>query len=168
MNMSKGVLGLSLAMLIAACGTDADDDFAIGDAETMPSATEEVTMPPAEPAPAQAAMAETAQLEPLQDSGVAGEATVTSRDGQTEVMVRLTGAPANGNHPGHIHSGSCSDIGGVVQGLDQISTDATGTGTMTTSVDLPSATVMDGNHIIVYHGEGGTPVTCAEIPEHRM
>jgi hypothetical protein len=84
------------------------------------------------------------------------------------VMVRLTGTPGNTSHNGHIHSGRCDSIGGVVQPLQPITTDAAGTGTMTTTVDLPPMAVMDGQHVIVYHTVAGPPGACAEIPQHTM
>jgi hypothetical protein len=108
------------------------------------------------------------QLTPLQDSGVAGEVTVTPQGNETQVMVRLTGGTPGGNHPGHVHSGTCANIGGVVQALQPISTDGTGTGTMTTTVGIPPMTLMNGQHVIVYHGDGGRPVTCGEVPAHAM
>jgi hypothetical protein len=83
-------------------------------------------------------------------------------------MVRLTGTPGNTTHNGHIHSGRCDSVGGVVQPLQPISTDAAGTGTMTTTVDLAPMTVMDGQHVIVYHSVPGPPAACAEIPQHTM
>lgn len=111
---------------------------------------------------------ETLQLQELEGSGVGGEVTVADRGEQTEVMVRLTSAPANSSHPGHIHSGTCEALGGAVQPLDPIATDGTGTGSMTTNVDLSAMTIMDGQHIIVYHGTGGRPIACANIPAHTM
>jgi hypothetical protein len=70
--------------------------------------------------------------------------------------------------PGHIHSGSCDNIGAVVLPLQEISTDEGGTGTMTTTVAVAPMTAMNGEHIVVYHGEGGTPAACAAIPAHTM
>jgi hypothetical protein len=156
---------LPLALLVLGCRDD-------GRPQETPIAAEDtmVVGPWADPALADQGMDHSSgmvvQLSPLQGSGVGGDATITEQGTQTQVMVRLTGASAGGSHPGHIHSGTCANIGGVVQALQPISTDNVGTGTMTTTVDIPSATVMNGEHIIVYHGDGGTPVTCGAIPGH--
>lgn len=158
------VLALGLA------GCDADEEDAT--VATLP-ANDTVAMAP-EHIPAAGmdtppgGIAETLQLEELQGSGVGGEVTVADRGEQTEVMVRLTSAPANSSHPGHIHSGTCNALGGVVQPLDPIQTDGTGTGSMTTNVEVAPMTIMDGQHIVVYHGTGGRPITCASIPAHTM
>ncbi len=165
MKVSKLSITLPLALLLAACGSDADDDLVLSDMD--PPASEQVMPPPAAP-PAAPAMPMTAQLQPLNESGVNGEATVTGRNTQTEVTVRLTGATPSESHPGHIHSGTCAALGGVVQALQPIAVDANGAGTMTTTVDVPAATAMNGQHIIVYHRPGGQPATCASIPAHMM
>jgi hypothetical protein len=167
MKVSKLSLTLPLALLFAACGGDADDaDIVLDD---MDEPTAEQGMPPTvEAPPAAPAMPMTAQLQPLQDSGVTGEVTVTGRDAQTEVTVRLAGGTPSESHPGHIHSGTCDAVGGVVQPLQPIAADATGSGTMTTTVAVPAATAMNGQHIVVYHAPGGQPVTCAQIPAHAM
>lgn len=172
MKSSKAWLGLPLALFLAACGGDTeqieDTDLTQGTAEVTPPATEPGMAAPMGGA-TMAAAPQTASFQALQDSGVTGEATLTPRDQQVEVMVRLTGAPGAGEHPGHIHSGTCDNIGGVVQPLDPITTDATGSGTMTTTVDLPPMTVMNGQHVISYHAAGGgPPITCAQIPMHAM
>ena len=86
------------------------------------------------------AMATTVTMQPLQDSGVTGEATLTPMGGQTQVMVRLTGRSGEGEHPGHIHPGTCDSVGGVVAPLQPITAGADGTGTMTTTVDVDANT----------------------------
>jgi hypothetical protein len=162
MKASRGWLGLPVVVLLAACpGETREGDVALRDDTIAPPA--EVVTPPAGQV-----MTERAEFQELQGSGVSGEVMVTDRGNQTEVMVRLSGAPANSTLPGHIHSGSCENIGGVQQPLDSIDTDATGAGTTTTTVGVPPMTAMDGQHIVVYHGEGGTPIACAPIPAHRM
>jgi hypothetical protein len=169
MNTSRLCLGMPLLVLLVACGDDRPDgDPAFTETETMSPATEAPPAGPATPPEAMspAAMSETAELRELQGSGIGGEVTVRDRGAQSEIMVRLTGSQANTTHPGHIHSGTCDAPGGVVQALEPINADATGTGTMTTTVDLPGSTVMNGQHIVVYHGSGGTPATCAQIPRH--
>lgn len=160
------VAAATLVFAVTACGGgDADVEMGEGGlaaTDTAMGAGMDMEMDQSE-----MGMGQTVQLQPLNDSGITGEATVTDRGTQTEVLVRLTGAPANSEHPGHIHSGTCSSVGGVVQPLEPITTDAAGTGSATATVDMAPATIMDGQHIVVYHS-GGPPATCAEVPAQTM
>jgi len=158
--MRLALVGL-LAVAFAACGGVEDSEPLATDVgfDPAPEAMHDMAD--------HGAMGETAQFQELQGSGVSGEVMIHDRGDQTEVMVRLAGAPANSSHPGHIHSGSCDAIGGVVQALETIETDAMGAGTMTTTIDVAPSLVMNGEHIVVYHG-GGEAITCAEIPAHMM
>lgn len=109
----------------------------------------------------------------LSGSGVGGDATVAAGQsaGQARATVNLTASGgAGGVHQGHIHEGRCDDIGGVVVPLPPV-TVAGGAGTASSSVAVDAMSVMDGNHVIVYHEAGGDPgslVVCGEIPGHEM
>ena len=46
--------------------------------------------------------------------GVSGSATAHVRDGRTHVEASVSGAPADGIHPWHIHEGTCDTGGGIV------------------------------------------------------
>lgn len=112
-------------------------------------------------------------LNELRGSGITGEATIApaQASGQTSASVTLRAAGgAGGVHQGHIHSGTCTQIGGVVVPLPTV-TVAGGTGTASSSVAVDAMSVMDGAHIVVYHEAGGNPgahVVCGEIPGHEM
>lgn len=47
-------------------------------------------------------------------AGISATARALSEPGQTRVTVNLSGAPAGGVHPWHIHEGKCGSGGGVV------------------------------------------------------
>lgn len=162
MKFTRILLPVLLAGLVA-CAADDDDTVELEGVDDS-LAMEPAPMPEAGLDQPPGGVGETAQLEELAGSGVGGEVTVADRGGQTEIMVRLTGAPADSEHPGHLHSGRCDAIGGVVQPLQPIQTDSMGIGSMTTSVDLTANEVMDGQHIVIYHGTGGRPITCANLP----
>lgn len=53
------------------------------------------------------------ELASQNDSGEMGTATLTEMNGQTKVVISLTGVPAGVEQPMHIHAGSCSELGGV-------------------------------------------------------
>lgn len=104
-------------------------------------------------------------------SGVTGEAMLTAQGNQTQVMVRLAGAKGAGTHQGHIHTGTCEQPGSVVAPLEPVTTDASGAGSSTKTVDVPASAAMNGQHIIAYHEAGGSPgapVVCGAIPAHSM
>jgi hypothetical protein len=103
-------------------------------------------------------------LEPVGGSGFAGDVTLLDRGGQVGMLVILTGTPGNTSHPGHIHRGSCASIGSVVEPLEPITTDATGSGSMTTDLAISRDALLDGGHVVVYHAAGGAPAACAGMP----
>jgi len=55
----------------------------------------------------------TVELAELNDSGEAGQATLTAENGKTRVTLNLSGAPENISQPAHIHEGSCPGIGPI-------------------------------------------------------
>lgn len=63
-----------------------------------------VAAPQAEATPA----AVTVDLSELNDSGISGTATLRDVDGATEVTIAVTGAA--GDHPAHIHAGTCDSL----------------------------------------------------------
>lgn len=103
-------------------------------------------------------------------SGVTGQAQFMDHGGgQTMVTVTLT-AQGSTTHSGHIHSGTCDNPGPPVAPLQDI-TLANGTGSSSSTVPVPLATVMNGQHIVAYHqGQGenaGPPVVCGQIPAQQ-
>ena len=155
----------SVLFLFAGCGGDdtADDDFI----DTPPAATA-----PADPmGGAMTGMgAMSADFSPVDNSGVTGTIQVSEAAGGTQIVAMLNAGGA-GVHQGHIHSGTCAAPGPVVVQIESVTTDATGSGQATSTVDLPVGTVMNGQHIVVYHAAGGEPgaiVACAAIPSHQM
>ena len=114
-----------------------------------------------------------AQTIPLQAIGgapVSGTVAVSESGGGTQVMLAVSGTGAAGTHAAHVHTGTCDAPGDVVAPLESVTADASGAGSSTTTLQLPAATVMNGQHIVAYHaGSGadpGAPVVCGEIPAH--
>lgn len=165
--------GLPFA-LVACGGNDTDAETDAGAVMETADTAAMAPMPPAAPMDTAAtAMAggDTVQLSAVGGSGVGGQAVLTDMSGQTQVMVMLTGTSGTGTHQGHIHQGTCAAPGEVVAPLQPITADGSGGGTMTATVPVPMATVMNGQHIIAYHeagGNPGSPVVCGAIPQHSM
>jgi hypothetical protein len=102
-------------------------------------------------------------------SQVTGSAQVTSlAEGKFQVTLTLSGLPANSTHMGHIHVGDCSVVGPVALGLTEISSDASGNGTVTSEIKGP----LPADAYIAYHQRGptdpegvGSFITCGNIPK---
>lgn len=155
---------LALApFLMAACAApDTAEDTETAAEEAAPAPETTPTPPPA--------MEETAthmaQVTALNESGTTGQVEIRALGEGSELRVTLMGA-TEGAHQGMIHTGTCDAPGEVVAQLQPVTVDATGQGEATSEVTQPLTSVMDGNHIVVYHeagGEPGQPVACASIP----
>lgn len=146
---------LSVLLVLAACGTDAPpaDDTMIDTAVDTPDAP--------------AGQEFTAELQALDNSGMGGTLAIDVSGAQPMLTVSLTGAPAPGVHQGHIHGGTCADRTGSIEPLEPITTGADGAGQATSTVQMAAGSLMNGNHIVVYHEAGGTPgasLVCGKIP----
>lgn len=117
--------------------------------------------------PGQSTAANSVQMMALNNSGVTGQTQVMAHgEGETMLTVTLQGQ-GSGTHPGHIHQGTCDNLGEVVVPLESV-TLANGTGTSTSMVKVPPATVMNGQHVVNFHAGSGenamAPVACGPIP----
>jgi hypothetical protein len=166
-TLSK-ILVLPLVLLAPACNGDDDRTVdTVGMTDTMMMGTGTTQ----DPAMSPQTMGSTIALQAVGGSGITGEATLTESGQQTQIMVRLMGSQPNATHQGHIHEGTCANVGSVVVALDPITVDAQNMGSSTTTVDVPIHTVANGQHLIAYHEAGGTPgapVACGEVPAHTM
>lgn len=152
-------------LLLAACGGD-DVEVETMDETAAATAPVPTVAPAAAPAPTN-----TARLQPMGGGYIMGEATVTDEGGQTQVVVRLTGGDANATHQGHVHEGTCQGLGSVVAPLEPVTLGSSGSGTSTSAVEVPAATLTDGQHIVVFHqagGDPGPPASCGVIPAQTM
>jgi hypothetical protein len=114
-------------------------------------------------------MSATGTLASGEASQVAGTAQVTAlADNKVQIVVTLSGLPANSTHMGHIHIGDCSAVGQVFAGLSEITSDASGNGTATTEAKGP----LPADAYIAYHQRGptdpegiGSFISCGNIPK---
>jgi hypothetical protein len=158
----------ALPVALTACG--GGDEAAEGGAATM---TDTTTAPAATTMPGDTSMAgatamgSAVTMNAVGTSGVTGQAQFMEHGtGQTMVMVNLT-AQGNSTHSGHIHTGTCDAPGDVVAPLQDV-TLANGTGSSSSTLEIPLGTVMNGQHIVAYHQSSGdnpgAPVVCGQIP----
>lgn len=165
----------ALPFALAACG-GGGDEAAEGGADTAAVATDSMTATTTDPMSADTGMAGAQTLGGAVTMNAAGNSGVTGQaqfmehgQGQTMVTVNLT-AQGGGTHSGHIHQGTCDSLGPVVVPLQDV-TLANGAGSSTSTVDVPLATVMSGQHIVAYHASSGAnpgaPVVCGQIPAQQ-
>jgi hypothetical protein len=169
-RMYKQALALPLVLVLAACPGDDRRVDTVGTVDT-PMVAPGMGTGTAAPGAGMAGMTSTVAMRPVGGSGVTGEATLTEAGQQTQVMVRLMGSQAGATHQGHIHQGTCDNVGSVVAPLQPITVDGQGTGTSTSTVDVAMHAAADGQHLIAYHaagGDPGPPAVCGEIPAHMM
>jgi hypothetical protein len=102
-------------------------------------------------------------LAEVRESGVAGEVSLRAVGSQTSVMISVEGAPPGTTLDAHIHEGNCQDGGPVAVPLDAVTVDTTGSGTSTTTVDVPIGTLHDNPYFVQVHGPAGAPVACADL-----
>ncbi|MGH7658141.1 MAG: hypothetical protein ACREL6_07885, partial [Gemmatimonadales bacterium] len=155
---------LPVALGLLACEARDADDTADMAADSAAMATEQIA-----PAPA------TFTLTAVENSGHSGEVIVASVPGgaldQTSVTVTLNASPnmadTEHEHAAMIHSGTCDNVGAVVETLDPVKTEGGTTKTSTTEVNIPLTTITDGNHVVAIHqdsgDEPGAVVACAAV-----
>lgn len=172
MHFARGLFLIALPLAVA-CGTEQQrPGVATESADTAGRAAPAPTDTGAQVGGEAGAVTDVA-LHSENDSGVTGDARLTANGAQTVVSVRLAGAGAaqQGIHQGHIHRGTCADLGGISIRLSPITTDAAGAGEVTTAIDTAFAAIADGEHAISYHEAGGSPgkpIACGVIPAGGM
>ncbi len=76
----------------------------------------------------------TVSLAEQNGSGESGTATLTQTGPDVSVVIALKGAPAT-PQPAHIHSGTCSDLGGVANALTNVVAGSSTTVVKGTTID---------------------------------
>ena len=107
----------------------------------------------------------------LNDSGIEGSASLRRRGDRTDVEIQTDGAL--GNHPTHIHQGTCDDLDPNPQfPLANVQLRTAGlTGTSETVVDVPLSELLDEPHLILIHKSAkdiGTYFACGDIVPGRL
>lgn len=107
----------------------------------------------------------------LNDSGIEGSASLRRRGDRTDVEIRTDGAL--GNHPTHIHQGTCDDLDPNPEfPLVNVQLRTAGlTGISDTVVDVPLSELLDEPHLILIHKSEkdiGTYFACGDIVAGRL
>ncbi len=96
----------------------------------------------------------TIPLNENENSGVSGTATLAAEGENTRVSLELSGDPVTGDHPSHIHTGTCADfdpdplypLTTVI--LDEVSDEGESD---TTVEDVALDDLLDDDHVILVH-----------------
>lgn len=164
-------IAAALPLGLVACGGGEPADGALADSTATVSAAPappmDATTAPMDSGAAAAPAAGMVAMNAAGGSGVTGQMQAMAHGGN-ETMVSVTlMAPGTTTHSGHIHEGTCDAPGKVVVPLQDV-TLANGQGMSSTTLQIPVATVMNGQHIVAYHeksgAEPGKPVVCGAIP----
>ena len=103
------------------------------------------------------------KLQPQNNSGESGTATLTDAGGKTKVVVTVTGQPAGTPQPMHIHKGTCATLDPKpAYGLPTLID-----GKSEATVDVPLRDLQMGGYAINGHKsaqEASVYVYCGEIP----
>ena len=99
-----------------------------------------------------------------------GEATLTLAGNKLTVAITLTGLAPNSTHPAHIHGmGNCSSNSPVIYPLENVVANATGTASVTSTVDGVASIPASGWYVNVHNGPALTPpdqfspIACGEV-----
>jgi len=94
------------------------------------------------------------RLDEYRDSGVTGEATVQADGDGTHVSMQLTGEAVTGNHPTHIHTGTCDnfDPNPTFPLTTVVLDDVNDRGMSETTVeDVSLESLLEGDYVILVH-----------------
>ena len=158
------ILALATTAVTAACAsssTRADD--------TAPATTQAATPAASGGATPSGGSMWRGEIRPESGTKVGGTVMLMpGADGQsTTATVTLTGAPANGTHPWHVHAGTCAEKGAIVgppASYTPLAADATAAARLEAA--LPFATPASGSYTVNVHmspTQMGMIVGCADL-----
>ena len=162
------VIGLLLAVLAVgavACDDNGDGNGDDGNGDGAPTATEARTDGEEPDSGEAGGDGETiVTITALDDSGVTGTATLTQTDDGLVVVVTVDGGLEEGSHANHVHEGTCDDIGGIGEALDNLEAGADGSApATTTTTDAELSHLIEEGHSVAVHSLDGTIIACGDI-----
>lgn len=162
-------IGAALAIgSMVACGGDKAATADSTAANSMAASADSATMAPA------AGGRWNATLMSMAGTKVTGTASAMAGTtaGTTMAEITISGAPANGEHPWHIHAGRCAtggDIVGPATDYSPIKADASGNGTAMATVNVAAPT--SGEYHVNVHMSSSdlkTIVACGDLTMGAM
>ncbi len=103
------------------------------------------------------------------DQAAMGTAQLSLTGSTLTVKLTLSGLAPNSAHAAHIHSGSCTNQGSVVYPLQNVTADASGKATVTTTIHNVKSIPASGWYVNVHHSTqltnqtGFDPIACGNV-----
>jgi len=106
-------------------------------------------------------------LAEMNNSGTSGVVTVTPQNGQTQILLAVSGAQPNTQVRPTIHRGGCDEVGRLVHELQPIRVEGTGLAEESMTLNVRIDQIADGWHSVRVYPQAGyqsPPIACAELP----
>ena len=149
------VAGLTATFVLMGCARPSDEEA--GEMVDETGIEETGITGDVEPEPLQA------DLTPVNESGVTGTASLTSRDGQLVVDLTLDGATEGERYVAHVHKGECGNDLGMAAAIGEL-TVTEGRNRITGSVDGASLDPAQSHFVQAHRGADDKPVACGNLP----
>lgn len=108
-----------------------------------------------------------ATLDSRNNSNVRGTATAKSAVAGAGISITISGAPAGGRHPWHVHRGTCANTGSILGGADEYPVlEPASNGTASASANIEVALSEDSQYSVNVHKsptELGVIVACGDL-----
>jgi hypothetical protein len=179
--ISRAAAAALLCLALPACGDSGGEDPDTGNqsAEVGQSGT---TTDARTPGPGEAAAPNVqnlprpdqtmaaGQLSPVNNSGVTGGVNFRAIGEQTEISLNVTGITAgNQQLQGQIVQGTCEQSGAQLAPVGPIPVGAGNIATLTDTIPLPVATILNGENALLVKGQNAGPSTpalaCSPLPK---
>lgn len=175
MSIARAAAAAVLSLSLAACGggDDADAGAAASESQELEPATEGNSAQQAAPGvqniPRPEETTAAGRLSPVNNSGVTGSVNLRAVGEQTEISLNVTGiSQGNQQLQGSIVQGTCEQSGSELVPVGPIAVGAGNIATLTDTLQVPVATVLDGRHALIVKGQNAGPATpplaCSPLP----
>ena len=175
-TIARAAAAAALCLGLAACGGGGDDQNAGGASESqeLEPATEgnsaQQSAPEVQNIPRPEQTMAAGRLSPVNNSGVTGSVNIRALGEQTEVSLNVTGiSQGNQQLQGSIVQGTCEQSGSEVAPVGPIPVGAGNIASLTDTLQVPVATVLNGQHALIIKGQNSGPATpplaCSPLPQ---
>lgn len=174
--LTRAAAAAVLCLGMAACGGGGGEESADGGGKAGPGTANtsgvegQQAAPEVQNIPRPEQTMAAGRLSPVNNSGVTGSVNFRDVGGQTEVSLNVTGITAgNQQLQGAIVQGTCEQSRSEVAPVGPIPVGAGNIATLTDTLQVPVATVLNGQHALIIKGQNAGPATpplaCSPLPK---
>jgi hypothetical protein len=174
--LTRAAAAAALCLGMAACGGGGGEEPVDGGGEAGPGTANttgvegQQAAPEVQNIPRPEQTMAAGRLSPVNNSGVTGSVNLRDVGGQTEVSLNVTGmTEGNQQLQGSIVQGTCEQSGSEVVPVGPIPVGAGNIATLTDTLQVPVATVLNGQHALIIKGQNAGPATpplaCSPLPK---